>query len=105
MVLWEAFRCSAFGRGAIAKIHDNGNSQTAVLEDFIPKAIEKAPLPADVPEDIVKEFREAELNASQAAYRSATAMLRSVLDKTLKKNGYDEVEVRDDAGTVEFGAR
>jgi hypothetical protein len=101
-ILWQAFRCSVCGRGGIAKIHDSGNSQTAVLEDFIPKATEKAPLPASVPDDIVKEFREAELDASHAAYRSATAMLRSVLDKTLKKNGYDEVEFRDNQGNIQL---
>ena len=101
-ILWHAFRCSVCGRGAIAKIHDNGNSQGAVLEDFIPHAVEKAALPAAVPDDIVKEFREAERDASHSDYRSATAMLRSVLDKTLKKNGYDEVEVRDNQGNIQL---
>jgi hypothetical protein len=101
-ILWQAFRCAVCNRGAVAKIHDQGNSQTAVLEDFIPRAVEKAALPAKVAEDIVKEFREAELDASNAAYRSASAMLRSVLEKTLKKNGYDVVEVRDNQGNVEL---
>ena len=97
-ILWQFFRCNVCNRGAVAKLHDNGQSQTAVLEDFIPKAIEKAALPPSVPEDIVKEFREAEKDAAHGAYRSASAMLRSVLDKTLKKNGYDEVEYTDDKG-------
>jgi uncharacterized protein (DUF58 family) len=97
-ILWQAFRCVVCNRGAVAKIHDKGSSQTAVLEDFLPRAVEKAALPAKVPDDIVKEFREAELDAANGAYRSGSAMLRSVLEKTLKKNGYDEVEVRDDQG-------
>jgi Domain of unknown function (DUF4145) len=97
-ILWQAFRCSVCSRGAVAKIHDNGNSQTAVLEDFSPKATEKAALPGAVPEDIVKEFRESELDAANAAWRSASAMLRSVLEKTLKKNGYEEVDVKDRQG-------
>lgn len=92
-ILWQAFRCSVCSRGAVAKLHDQGNSQTAVLEVFLPQAIEKAALPTSVPEDIVKELREAELDAAHGAYRSASAMLRSVLEKTLKKNGYDEVDV------------
>ena len=100
-VLWQAFRCAVCNRGAVAKILDQGNSQTAVLEEFIPQAVEKATLPAFVPKDIVKEFREAELDASHAAYRSASAMLRSVLEKTLKKNGYEVVEVRDEHGNIE----
>ncbi len=93
--LWQAFRCSVCSRGAVAKLLDQGNSQTAILVDFLPQAIEKAALPASVPEDIVKEFREAELDATHGAHRSASAMLRSVLEKTLKRNGYDEVEVMD----------
>ena len=97
-ILWQFFRCNVCNRGAVAKLHDNGNGQTAVLEDFLPQAIEKAALPASVPEDIVKEFREAEKDAAHGAFRSASAMLRSVLDKTLKKNGYDEVEYTDDKG-------
>lgn len=97
-ILWQFFRCMVCNRGAVAKIHDNGNSQTANLEVFLPQAIEKAALPMSVPEEIAKEFREAELDAANGAYRSASAMLRSVLEKTLKKNGYDEVEYTDDKG-------
>lgn len=96
--LWQFFRCNVCSRGAVAKLYDNGNSQTAVLEDFLPQAIEKATLPPSVPEDIEKEFREAELDAAHGAYRSASAMLRSVLEKTLKKNGYGEVEIKDKQG-------
>lgn len=70
------------------------------MEDFIPRAVEKASLPVSVPADIVKEFREAELDAAHSAYRSASAMLRSTLEKTLIKNGYDEVEIRDKLGQV-----
>jgi len=98
-ILWSAFRCSVCSRGAIAKILDSGNSQTAILVDFIPRAMEKAALPPSVPSEIVKEFRESELDATHAAYRSASAMLRSVLEKTLKLNGYDEVEVMDKQNT------
>jgi Arc/MetJ-type ribon-helix-helix transcriptional regulator len=92
-ILWQAFRCAVCSRGGIGKLHDNGNSQTAVLENFIPAAIEKANLPAGVPADVQSEFREAELVAASGAYRSASAMLRSTLEKALKKNGFDEVDV------------
>jgi hypothetical protein len=97
-ILWQFFRCNVYSRGAVAKIHDNGNTQTAVLETFLPQASEKASLPAAVPEDIVNEFREAERDAAHGSYRSASAMLRSVLEKTLKKNGYEEVEITDKQG-------
>src|SRR5262245_20555542 len=62
-ILWRALRCNVCSRGAIAKILDGGNSQSAILVDFIPKAVEKAPLPKDVPRELVSEFREAELDA------------------------------------------
>lgn len=100
-ILWRALRCSVCDRGGFAKLHDNGNNQTAVLEEFIPPAVERAALPPVVPDDIVKEFREAEQDAAHRAYRSGSAMLRSVLEKTLKKNGYEVVEVRDDNGNIE----
>ncbi|MGH9735671.1 MAG: DUF4145 domain-containing protein [Candidatus Acidiferrales bacterium] len=97
-ILWRFFRCVVCSRGAVAKLHDEGDSQTAVLEDFLPGAVGAASLPGSVPEDIRKEFREAELDAAHGAYRSASAMLRSVLDKTLKRNGYEEVEIKDKHG-------
>jgi hypothetical protein len=31
------FRCNACSRGAVAKIHDNGSGQSAVLKDFLPR--------------------------------------------------------------------
>jgi hypothetical protein len=97
-VLWQFFRCNACSRGAVAKLYDQGRSETAVLVDFLPVAIELAPLPISVPSDIAKEFREAELDAANGAFRSGSAMLRSVLEKTLKKNGYEEVETKDKQG-------
>ena len=45
-------------------------------------------MPKNVPLDIKKEFREAELCASSGANRAASALFRSVLEKTLKANGY-----------------
>jgi len=93
-ILWHAFRCNVCGRGAMAKILDRNGSE-AVLADFIPRAVEKAALPPSVPIDVVTEFQEAELVAAYGAYRSGSAMLRSVLDKTLTKNGYAEVEYED----------
>jgi hypothetical protein len=50
--------------------------------------VDELPLPEDVPDGLIKEFREAELCASFGAWRAASAMLRSVLEKTLKVNGY-----------------
>src|SRR5271156_5216578 len=71
-ILWQFFRRSVCGRGGVAKLHDLGHSQTAALEDFLPQAIERTTLPPSVPEDVKKEFRESELDASSGAYRSAS---------------------------------
>jgi hypothetical protein len=92
-ILWQFFRCNACGRGGVAKLHDAGHSSTAVLESFYPVAVETLNLPSIVPFDVIKEFREAELVAAQGAYRAASALLRSVLEKVLTKNGYIEVDV------------
>jgi len=56
--------------------------------DFYPFPIETHPLPQDVPEEIEKEFREAELCSAFNANRAAAALFRSALEKTLKANGY-----------------
>lgn len=86
-VHWRLLRCSGCGRGALAKFHDAGDPP-AVLESFSPRAIASAPLPAGVPDGIAKEYREAEVCASVEAWRAASALLRSTLEKTLKANGY-----------------
>src|SRR3990172_9913171 len=85
---WRILKCSGCGRAGMAKFHDSGNGASAVLESFHPRALAKAPLPAGVPEGVEKEYREAELCASVEAWRAASAMLRSTLEKTLKVNGY-----------------
>jgi hypothetical protein len=86
-VHWRLLRCSGCGRGGLAKFHETGSS-AAVLESFYPRAIASAPLPSGVPEGIAREYREAELCASVAAWRAASALLRSTVEKTLKSNGY-----------------
>src|SRR4029077_3803219 len=50
--------------------------------------IDDAPLPGAVPVDLQTEFREAEYCAACGANRAASALFRSVLQKTLKANGY-----------------
>lgn len=84
---WRLLRCSGCGRAGLAKFHDSGGSPT-VLESFHPRALASSPLPSGVPEGIVSEYREAELCASVEAWRAASALLRSTLEKTLKANGY-----------------
>ncbi|MCY0856449.1 DUF4145 domain-containing protein [Cupriavidus sp. D39] len=58
------------------------------LVDFYPEAENRSTLPEGVPTGIVKEFREGEECAEAGCYRAAAALFRSVLDKTLRANGY-----------------
>jgi hypothetical protein len=59
-----------------------------MLESFFPSAPTVAALPAAVPDGIAREYREAELCASVQAWRAASALLRSALEKALKASGY-----------------
>jgi hypothetical protein len=81
-------QCARCGLGGLATIGDNGKPHGAALESFFPVSITAAPLPKAVPADIQAEFREAEQCAAFGAYRAAPALFRSVLEKTLKANGY-----------------
>jgi hypothetical protein len=60
------------------------------LKAFYPLCAEQLPLPNDTPREILSEFREAELCAANQAYRGASALLRSTLEKVLKLNGYSK---------------
>jgi hypothetical protein len=58
------------------------------MEWFVPTVAETASLPKSLPMELGAEFREAELCASAGAWRAASAMIRSSLEKMLKANGY-----------------
>jgi hypothetical protein len=81
------FRCPGCGHGALAVLLHNGHINDAnatYLESFYPFAAATLPLPPSTPTDLQAEFREAELCAAAGAYRAASALLRSTLEKTLK---------------------
>ena len=86
-IIYKLLSCSGCGRGGLAKFHDKGQLPGR-LESFYPRALASAPLPEKVPDGIINEYREAELCASVEAWRAASALLRSTLEKTLKENGY-----------------
>jgi len=87
-VLYILMRCAGCGRGGVAKIHDNGMVRDGTLEEFFPLSIDHAKIPASVPTGIEAEFSEAEKCAAFGAWRAASALFRSALEKTLKANGY-----------------
>jgi len=93
---WRLFRCGGCGAGALGTFRLPAGhayntaiaSAQARLVDFSPEAPAAKVLPAGVPEGLVKEFREAERCLSGKCNRAAAGMARSVLDKTLRANGY-----------------
>lgn len=98
-VRFQLFRCNACGAGALGvikmmNVHGSYPKDIWELLDFYPEAKERLPLPNDVPAGIKREFREAELCSEAGCYRAAAGMLRSVLDKTLRANGYNTRENR-----------
>ncbi len=110
-VVYMLMRCAGCGKGGLAEIHDYGNVSEGVLGSFLPTSIQRANIPDGVPEGIVAEFREAELCASVGAFRGASALLRSTLEKTLKENGYvkgglqDKIEEAGNDGVITAARR
>ena len=91
---YRLFRCNTCGMGAVAAIRmvrarGQYPGDAANIEWFHPESGERLPLPDAVPRGIAKEFREAEMCAESGCLRAAAAMFRSVLEKTLRANGYD----------------
>src|SRR2546425_1165759 len=91
--LYRLLRCASCGRGGLSTVHDSG--PPAAMSDFYPHARETAPLPQAVSSGITTEYREAEFCAAVGAHRAASALLRSVLEKTLKANGYTKGSLED----------
>lgn len=94
-VYYYLLRCAGCGRGGLSTVgisrrrDKTGNMKTAYsLVDFSPTSIETYPLPGRMPAELNQEFREAELVASVGAWRAASALMRSVLEKALKHSGY-----------------
>jgi Domain of unknown function (DUF4145) len=91
---YNLLRCAGCGRGGLScvrqgQIHTNRGAQNHhQLLQFFPRSIDSLDLPADLPKDLATEFREAELTASVHAWRGASALMRSTLEKALKHSGY-----------------
>jgi hypothetical protein len=87
-VMYVLSQCAACGLGGFASISDNGNALDSFLDDFYPFSIDALSIPAGVPADLQTDFREAERCQALCMNRAASALFRSVLEKTLKANGY-----------------
>jgi len=92
MVSHRLFRCAGCGRGAFGVVSYIPNAgypgNGAILNSFFPESSDVLPLPTGVPAGIVLEFREGEKCLGNNCIRAAAGMFRSVLDKTMRANGY-----------------
>lgn len=83
-------RCAGCGRGGMVEIHCSGNIQNGIIGDFYPISVVNLNLPENTPANLIAEFREAEKCICVNAWRAASALLRSTLEKTLVENGYTD---------------
>jgi Domain of unknown function (DUF4145) len=91
----QFFICNGCGMGGIGVValppsytYESCSSGLRQLVDFYPEVSERLSLPSAVPDGIREEFREAEKCMDAGCLRAAAGLFRSVLDKTMKANGY-----------------
>jgi|SRR3972149_2478383 len=90
---YRIYRCAGCGMGGFAKVIYGGSVSSYPgsyrrLIYFFPECGSRLPLPKAVPSGIVNEFREGENCLGHECLRAAAGMFRSVLDKTMRANGY-----------------
>lgn len=91
-VHYRLFRCAGCNQGGLGLVALGRNARypddIRRLLNFMPESKERLNLPDNVPIGIQKEFREGEGCLENNFIRAAAGMFRSVLDKTLRANGY-----------------
>jgi hypothetical protein len=93
---YRLFRCSGCHRGGLGELFSGANAHEglAKLQHFYPTSFARAQLPSATPNGIKNEIDEASLCADAGAFRAATALLRSALEKTLSVNGYHQKNLK-----------
>lgn len=92
IISFRLFKCAGCGMGAygIVRMLGDGNypgSYNSLIR-FFPETNQRLSIPSAVPKGIATEFREAETCLENKCIRAAAGLIRSVLDKTLRANGY-----------------
>ena len=89
---FRLFRCAGCGMGAygviLYKNYDDYPGSYNHLVKFYPESKQRLDIPKDTPQGITTEFREAEECFDNNCFRAAAGLFRSVLDKTMRANGY-----------------
>lgn len=91
-ISYRLFQCGGCGMGALGVIKFGGDykypGKYNRLLRFTPEGRKRLELPTSVPEGIQREFIEAERCMENDCFRAAAGLFRSVLDKTMRANGY-----------------
>jgi len=88
------YRCGSCNHGGMGKfiLGDGGDEKLEIHRiksfEFYPDVLPSVRLPEETPEGIENEFREAEKCLQVGCLRAAAGLFRSVLDKTLRANGF-----------------
>jgi hypothetical protein len=95
---YRLFRCAGCGTGGlgcIQMIREGASYPNEIrhLIWFMPESNQRLSLPKDTQKGISNEFREGEKCIEKGCLRAAAGMFRSVLDKTLRANGYKKSKV------------
>lgn len=105
---FRLFRCAGCGMGAFGVIlyqnYDDYPGSYNHLVKFYPESKQRLDIPKDTPEGITKEFREAEECFDNNCFRAAAGLFRSVLDKTMRENGYKTSQERNLYRQIEAAA-
>lgn len=90
--VYHLVRCASCGRGGLVTVYVPANLgwPNGLLAEFFPRTIDMLAIPEKVPAGVQAEYKEAELCASVGAWRAASSLLRSTLEKTLRANGYEK---------------
>lgn len=110
-VIHLLLRCAGCGGGGLAVIKLSALKQSSDFPQsvdrmlsFHPEVRERLRLPETVPNGIASEFREAEKCMEADCLRAAAGLFRSVLDKTMRANGYKTLETKDLFKQIEAAA-
>lgn len=109
LLTYRLFRCSGCGMGGLGAIKYGGDAaypgRYNRLIWFYPEVKERVPLPKATPKGITNEFQEAEMCYENDCYRAAAGLFRSVLDKTMRANGYKTNHERNLVDQIDAAAK
>ena len=91
-ITFRLYRCVGCGMGAYGIVSQDKYKDYPEgylnLINFHPQSKESLPIPKNTPKGIQSEFRESEKYYANDCFRASAGLIRSVLDKTMKANGY-----------------